>query len=498
MENSNTAASQFLAFDFGASSGRAILGEIKENKLTLKEIHRFSNEPVIFSKHLQWDILRLCHEVKQGILKCKNEGIHIRSIGVDTWGVDFGLLDEEGELMGNSYHYRDERTQGMMEKCFTKIPKEELFKETGLQFASYNTIYQLLSMAEKRDKKLYDAKTLLLMPDLINYMLTGEKVSEFTEVTTTQLYDYTKSCWKENILEKLNIPKHIFTGIIKPGMTVGSLKEDICRELNVPSIKVIAVGGHDTASAVAAVPAVGENHVFISSGTWSLLGIENDRPIINDKVYKYNFTNEGGVNDKVLLLKNIMGLWILQECKRDWEKQGKIIGFPELVSLGASEEGGKSFIDPDHELFYGPGNMPEKVKEFCRNTNQIIPESIGEIVRCVEESLALKYRWAIEKLEEITSKKIDTVHMVGGGIQDTLLCQLTANTTGKRVVAGPVEATAIGNIIVQAQASGIIKDVAHGKEIIRNSFEMVEYKAMDNEKYAVNYERFLKIISQNK
>jgi rhamnulokinase len=495
MENLNHSASQFLAFDFGASSGRAILGEIKEDKLTLKEIHRFSNEPVRFSSHLQWDILRLCHEVKQGILKCKNQEYAIESIGVDTWGVDFGLLDEEGELMGNPYHYRDERTQGMMEKCFTKIPKEELFKETGLQFASYNSIYQLLSMVENRDKKLYDAKTLLLMPDLINYMLTGQKVSEFTEVTTTQLYDYKNCCWKEEILEKLNIPKHIFTEIIKPGETVGALREEICKELNVPSIKVIAVGGHDTASAVAAVPAEGENHVFISSGTWSLLGIENMRPIINDKVYKYNFTNEGGVNDKVLLLKNIMGLWILQECKRAWEKEGENIDFPQLVCLGSSEEGGRSFIDPDHELFYAPGNMPEKVKQFCRNTNQIVPETIGEIVRCVEESLALKYKWAIEKLEDITSKKIDTIHMVGGGIQDTLLCQLTANTTGKKVVAGPVEATAIGNIIIQAQALGIVKDAAHGKEIIRNSFEMIEYRAQDNQKYTVNYEIFLKIIS---
>lgn len=495
MENLKKCAPQFLAFDFGASSGRAILGKIEEDKLTLKEIHRFSNEPVIFSNHLQWDILRLCHEVKQGLLKCKNMGCNVGSIGVDTWGVDFGLLDEEGELMGNPYHYRDDRTQGMMEKCFTKIPKEELFKETGLQFAAYNSIYQLISMVEKQDKKLYDAKTLLLMPDLINYMLTGEKVSEFTEVTTTQLYDYKNSCWNQDILEKLNIPKHMFTEIVKPGMTVGRLRESICKELNVSSIKVISVGGHDTASAVAAVPAVGENHVFISSGTWSLLGIENESPIINDKVYKYNFTNEGGVNDKVLLLKNIMGLWILQECKREWEKEGQNIGFPELVRLGADEKGGKSFIDPDHELFYAPGNMPEKVKEFCKKTNQVIPETIGEIVRCVEESLALKYRWAIEKLEEITSKSIDTIHMVGGGIQDTLLCQLTANTTGKRVVAGPVEATAIGNIIIQAQALGVIKDVTHGKEIIRNSFEMIEYKPLNNKEYAVNYEKFLKILS---
>lgn len=487
---------QFLAFDLGASSGRAFVGEFKDNRLTLKEIHRFLNEPVMFSKHLQWDILRLCHEIKQGILKCKNQGYNIESIGVDTWGVDFGLLDEDGELMSNPYHYRDDRTQDIMEKCFEYIKKEELFKETGLQFAPYNTIYQLLSMIENEDKKLYNAKTLLLMPDLINYMLTGEKVSEFTEVTTTQLYSYKNSYWNEETLEKLNIPKYIFTSIIKPGEQVGILRESICKELGISPIKVIAVGGHDTASAAAAVPGLGENHVFISSGTWSLLGIENDKPIINEKVFQYNFTNEGGVNDKVLLLKNIMGLWILQECKRAWEREGKNIGFSDMVQLAEAEAGGRCFIDPDNDLFYAPGNMPERVREFCRNTNQFVPETIGEIVRCVEESLALKYRWAIEKLEEITSRKIDTIHMVGGGIQDKLLCQLTANVTGKEVIAGPVEATAIGNIIVQAQAVGIIKNIAHGKEIIINSFEIIEYKPLDNEKYTVNYEKFLKIINK--
>lgn len=492
---SNGDGSQFLAFDFGASSGRAIVGELKDNKLTLKEVHRFSNEPVVFSEHLQWDILRLCHEVKQGILKCKSQGFNIESIGVDTWGVDFGLLDEEGELMGNPYHYRDHRTQGMMEKCFEYIKKEELFNKTGNQFASYNTIYQLLSMVNNKDKNLYNAKTLLLMPDLINYMLTGEKVSEFTEATTTQLYSYKNSYWNEEILDKLNIPKDIFTSLIKPGEQVGVLRKSLCREMGVEPIKVIAVGGHDTASAVAAVPSLGENHVFISSGTWSLLGIENYRPIINKKVYKYNFTNEGGVNDKVLLLKNIMGLWILQECKRAWEKEGKSIEFSHMVQLAEAEKGGRCFIDPDNELFYTPGNMPERVREFCKNTNQFVPQTIGEIVRCVEESLSLKYTWAIEKLEEVTCKKIDSIHIVGGGVQDKLLCQLTANITGKKVLAGPVEATAIGNIIVQAQAVGKIRDIAHGKEVIKNSFEIIEYNPVDKEKYSVNYEKFLKIIN---
>ncbi len=484
---------QLLAFDFGASSGRAIAGEIRNGRLTLKEVHRFSNDPVIFSNHLQWDILRLCHEVKQSLLKCKNLGYDIKSLGVDTWGVDFGLLDQEGELLSNPYHYRDDRTVNMMEKCFEHIGKEVLFNETGLQFASYNTIYQLLAMVQGNDRKLQLADTLLLMPDLIAYMLTGEKVSEFTEVTTTQLYSYDKKNWNEGILEKLNIPRHLFTRIVQPGEVIGTLRDRISRELNIKPVSITAVGSHDTASAASAVPAEGDSHVFISSGTWSLLGIENDAPIINDKVYRYNFTNEGGVNNKVLLLKNIMGLWIVQECKRTWELEGMSFNFAEMVALAASEKGGESFIDPDDPLFYEPGGMPEKVREFCRRTDQPVPQSVGEIIRCVEESLALKYRWAIEKLEEITARKIEAIHMVGGGIQDKLLCELTAAATNKRVLAGPVEATAIGNIIIQAQTMGLVKDREEGKQIIKNSFDVTEYKPVRDSRWEALYKRYLRI-----
>lgn len=485
---------QLLAFDFGASSGRAILGKLKDDKLELIEIHRFSNDPVMFSNHLQWDVLKLCHEIKQGILKCKLAGFNVESIGIDTWGVDFGLLDENGELLSNPYHYRDERTKDMMEKCFEYLPKEELFKRTGLQFAQYNSIYQLLSMALSSSSILKASHTLLMMPDLFNYMLTGKTFTEFTEFTTSQLYSYEEKSWDNYIIDKLNIPNNIFAPLIMPGEEVGLVKESICKELNINPIKVIAVGGHDTASAVAAVPSIEDNPVFISSGTWSLLGIENDGPIINDKVYKYNFTNEGGTNNKVLLMKNIMGLWIIQECKRAWEKEGLSLGFGEIVQMAKSEKSGISFIDPDDELFYSPGQMPEKVKQFCKNTNQPIPQSIGEIIRCVEESLALKYRWAIEKLEEITDKKIHTIHVVGGGIQDKLLCELTANATGRRVMAGPVEATAIGNLIIQAQALGKIKDQKHGRNIIKNSFEMEEYMPLNASEWDANYAKYLNIL----
>lgn len=414
MEKSMKSKSHLLALDFGASSGRAIVGEFGDDKLKLTEVHRFANDPVVFSNHLQWDILRLSHEIKQSILKCKNSGFNIKTIGIDTWGVDFGLLDEYGELLGNPFHYRDERTKNMIDKCFEYIPKEEIFKRTGLQFAQYNSIYQLLSMAQSKSKLLKMSSTLLMMPDLFNYMLTGKKFTEFTECTTSQLYNHEERNWDKYIINKLNIPLNIFAPIIMPGQIVGLVKDSICKELNIKPIEVIAVGSHDTASAAAAVPSEEDNAVFISSGTWSLLGIEIDKPIINDKVYKYNFTNEGGTNGKILLLKNIMGLWIIQECKRDWEKEGIDLSFSDIVQMAKSEKSGTSFIDPDSELFYAPGHMPDKVKQFCQNTNQPVPQTIGQIIRCVEESLALKYRWAIEKLEEITSREINTIHIVGG------------------------------------------------------------------------------------
>lgn len=486
--------SKMLAFDFGASSGRAIIGELKDNKLELKEMHRFANEPVTFANHLQWDILRLSHEVKQSLLKCKNSSEEIESIGVDTWGVDYGLLDENGELLGNPYHYRDSRTDGMVEKCFSIISKEELFNKTGLQIANFNTIYQLLGAINMDDKNLAQADTLLMTPDLINYMLTGNKVTEYTIASTSQLYNHSEKNWDKDLLEKLNIPRNIFTKIVKPGHIVGMVRESICSELNIKSVPVIAVASHDTASAVVAVPAQGNNHVYISSGTWSLLGIESDEPISTPLASKYNFTNEGGANDKIRFLKNIMGLWILQECKRAWEKDGISIGFGEMVEK-AQAVTNESYIDPDNELFYAPGHMPEKIKKYCTETGQKVPQTIGEIVRCVEESLALKYRWAIERIEEITSKKIDVIHIVGGGIQDKLLSELTSKACGRKVIAGPVEATAIGNLIIQGIALGKIKDISQGREIIRNSFEMKEYMPSDSVKWNEKYSEFSKIIN---
>lgn len=479
-----------LAYDFGASSGRAMLGEIEDGKLKIQEIHRFNNDPVVFSNHIQWDFLRLCYEVKQGLLKCKNSGFKIESIGVDTWGVDFGILDKDGELISNPYTYRDIRTKGMIEECFKIVPEKELFQSTGCQTAIYNTIYQLISLIKNKKLELREGETLLLMPDLFNYMLTGEKYSEYTEVTTTQLYDYEKGDWNYSIIKKLGIKENIFTKIIKPGEVVGTIRKSLLEELNIEDTKVIAVGGHDTASAAIAVPYEGDDHVFISSGTWSLLGIENEKALTSEEVLKYGFTNEGSATGKVLLLKNIMGLWIVQECRRAWIKEGIEIGFAEMVNKALEVEN-ESYIDPDDELFYGPNNMPNKVKEFCKRTNQKVPETMGEIVRCVEESLAFKYRWSIEKLEEITERKINGINMVGGGIQDKLLCQVTANATGRTVFAGPVEATAIGNIMIQAISLGKVKDLAHAKEIIRNSFEIKEYTP--KEEWDNKYKKYLKI-----
>lgn len=489
---------RMLACDLGASSGKVICGELDNEKLFLEEIHRFSNDPVIFLNHIHWDILRLIYEVKQGLLKAdKAFPGDISSIGVDTWGVDYGLLGKSGELLDNPYHYRDARTKGMVEKFSKLMMKEKLFHITGLQTAVFNTLYQLLAAKTLENDTLERSKALLLMPDLINYALTGVMVSEYTNVTTTQLYNFDEDDWDDTILKKIGIPKYLFGKVVKPGYVVGNIRENVCKELNISPIKVISVASHDTASAVASIPCKNENTAFISTGTWLLVGTEIDKPIISDLVQKYNFTNEGGVSNKINLIKNVVGLWLIQECKRSWEKKGICIGFPELNEMARREKGFISFVDPDDPVFFSQGDMPEKIKEYCKRTNQYIPQSIGQIIRCIEESLAFRCRWAIEKIEEVTSKKIGIIHMVGGGIRDELLCQLIANALGRKVIAGPVEATSIGNIIIQALALGEIRNIEQGREIVENSFETKEFSPEIFEEWNKNYDRFINLINRN-
>lgn len=483
---------KILAFDFGASSGRGIIGELKDNKIILKEVHRFDNEPVKLKNHLQWDFLRLVHEIKKCLLICKNNKEDIKSIGIDTWGVDYGLIDENGELINSPFHYRDNRTDDMIERCFEYISKDELLYVSGIDCNQYNTIYQLL--AEKEDKyRLENAVSMLLMPDLFNYILTGVKKAEYTIATTTQLYDYRNGNWNYDLIEKIGLPRNIFPEIIQPGKEIGELTDSIKKELDIDDCKVVSVGSHDTSSAIAAVPALDDDFIFIATGTWVMVGVENDDILVNETTKKYGLSNEGGVGEKVNLLKNIMGLWLIQESKRQWNKDGINIGFGEMVEEGLKAET-SSIINPDDKLFYSPSDMPNKIKKYCEETGQKVPETIGEIVRVIEESLALTIKYTIEGIEKATHKRYNTIHMFGGGIQDRLLCQLVADATEKEVITGPKEATSMGNILLQGIGLGEIENIKQGRQIVRNSIEISRYIPQNDNDLRVKYDRYIDLL----
>lgn len=491
---------KFLAFDFGASSGRAMLATFDGEKITLEEKHRFSNDPVNINGDLHWDALRLFFEIKQGILKCANSGDRdIDCIGIDTWGVDYGLLDKNDKLLGNPFHYRDTRTDGMYDEAFKKVSKEEIFNSTGIAYNWFNTVFQLLSARLSDDVSLNNAKTMLFMPDLFNFFLTGEKRTEYTIASTSQMFDSQKHEWAYDMLKKLDIPTDIFADMIYPGEKVGTLKPELAEELGVEQIPVIAVASHDTGSAVASVPVVDQkDFIYISSGTWSLMGVELDEPRVTKEALEYNFTNEGGVNKTIRFLKNIMGLWLIQESRRQWEREGELLSFDELEKQANEAAPFESLIDPDYHEFQTPGNMPKRIKKYCEMTGQKVPETKGEIIRCIAQSLAFKYRQTVEGMEDVTGNKYNVINIVGGGIKDKMICQFTANATKRVVNAGPVEATSIGNVIVQAIAMGAIKDLNEGRQIVRNSFDIAEYTPQDNEAWDAAYENWKNIIEKMK
>ena len=486
---------QVLAFDFGASSGRAILGRLEDGKIIMEEVHRFSNDPVKIGKTMYWDTLRQFFEIKQGIVKAKLNG-GFESLGIDTWGVDFGLLDEKGNLLESAVHYRDDRTIGRQEEAFQRIEKEKLYHLTGIQFNNFNTIFQLYSLVQDRPELLERAKTLLLTPDLFNYFLTGEKKAEYTMVTTTQLMDARTKEWSEEILQALSIPKTILPEIVSSGTVIGTISEDICEELGIEPAKVIAVASHDTQSAVVAVPTDEEDFIFISCGTWSLFGTELKEAVINDTSYALDVSNEGGYGNAFTFLKNIIGLWLAQESRRQWIREGKEYSFGELEKLALEAEPFQNFIDPDSPEFNAAGDIPGRIRKFCEKTGQRVPETIGEVMCCINQSLALKYRYALEQIEECTGKHFDKIHMIGGGIQSRLLCQMTASASNRKVIAGPVEATALGNIAVQLMALGEIKDVKEARQIVANSETTYEYEPQDKEKWDKAYERFVRMIQK--
>lgn len=473
-----TRPARFLAFDLGAESGRAFVGSLVGDRLRVIEVHRFANGPVRVQGSLQWDAHRLWSEIKHGLAQATSTyGRELCSIGLDTWGVDFGLLAPDDTLLGNPGHYRDSRTDGMMEEAFKLVPRSELYQRTGIQFLQLNSLYQLLALVRAGSPALAAASTFLLMADLFNFWLTGRKACEFTIATTSQCFDPRAGDWARDMLAKLEIPTRVFGEVVRPGTILGPVQPSVIGEIDASPIPVVATAAHDTASAVAAVPATGGDHIFLSSGTWSLMGVEVSEPIINEQSLGYNFTNEGGVGGTFRLLKNILGLWLVQECRREWVARGEAVSYQELTRLAArssnaSRPGTVGLISLRDRRFLSPDHMPATIRAYCRETGQNIPQTRGEIIRCVLESLALEYRRVAEELDELLGRRSPVVHMIGGGARNELLNQWTADVTNRPVIAGPIEATAVGNILVQAQAVGEIGTLAEGRDVVRRSFDL--------------------------
>lgn len=487
------ATRKFLAFDLGAESGRGVLGHFDGEHLKLDELHRFANGGIRVLDSLHWDVLRLWNEMKVALSICAQKNSNLSGIGIDTWGVDFGLLGRGDVLLGFPYHYRDSRTDGMLEEAFHRLPQSTLFERSGCQFLQINTLYQLLSMIVHKSPLIEVAETFLMIPDLFNFWLTGHKVCEFTDATTTQFYDPRMNNWSEEICTVLSVPSEILPEIVQPGTQLGTLLPSVAAETGLAAVPIIAPACHDTGSAVAAVPAQGNDWAYISSGTWSLMGIEVPAPIITKQALDLNFTNEGGVENTFRFLKNIMGLWLVQECRRTWAQAGEKMSYTQITQLAEKAKPFTALIDPDDDVFLPPGDMPDRIIDYCKRTGQTLPSDVGEILRCTLESLALKYRWVLEKLEVVRGKAIDVIHIVGGGAQNGTLCQFTADAAGTPVIAGPIEATAIGNIAVQAIACGSIGSISEAREVVRRSFSVSLYEPQNSPGWDEAYGRFLKI-----
>jgi rhamnulokinase len=485
-----------LALDLGAESGRAILGSLAGDQLTLEEVHRFANEPVHVGAHLYWDFPGLLREIKKGIRLAHQKAGRIDGLAVDTWGVDYGLLDGTGELLGNPVHYRDRRIDNILPLVFSKIDPKEIYRQTGIQVMSINTSCQLAALKKENPDLLDWAQDLLFMPGLITYFLSGIKANDTTITSTSQLYNPVNEDWAFDMIDKLSLPKKLFKPVIKPVTILGGFAPQVAKELGLDT-KVIAIGGHDTASAVAAVPALEERFAYISCGTWSLIGTELPGPLINDQAQSLNFTNEVGVENRIRLLKNVIGLWILQQCRQSWAKKGVNYDYVQLSNLAASAEPWRTIIDPDEPDFLNPSDMCEAITNYAKKTGQPVPETTGAVVRCILESLALKYWWVIERLQELTGSSFNNIHMVGGGTKNEFLCQLAADVTGRPVVSGPVEATAIGNVLTQALALGRISDLAELRRVVQASFPPKTYQpSVKPEATAEVKQKFLRLINQ--
>ncbi|MDQ8194558.1 rhamnulokinase [Coraliomargarita sp. SDUM461004] len=481
----------YLAVDLGAGSGRVLAGEFDGQRIELHELNRFENKPIELPDGWHWNITDLYQNILDGLKaaakKYRNRPI---SVGIDTWGVDYGLLDADGRLIGTPYQYRDNRTDGMMASAFEKVSKKEIYEATGIQFMFFNSIFQLLSEVEKRNPAINIAEDLLFIPDLLGYWLTGQKTQERSIVSTTQLYNPTKKDWDYSLIERLNLPKQLFKKISDASDSLGQLRTSVQDYTGLKKLKVVTVGGHDTASAVAAVPSQAKTPAFLSSGTWSLMGLELAEPIISEQSFADAFTNEIGVNGTVRFLKNICGLWLIQESRRYWLNNGHDYGYAEMAGLAEKVTPFRSLINPDAPCFAEAGRMPEKIQAFCRETKQQVPETPGEVIRCIYESLALRYAEIWSKLSHYAHETPDCLHIVGGGCQDKLLNQFTACAIGATVKAGPVEATGLGNIMAQMLADGTINTLNEGRTIVDQSFPTQIYQPEDSAAWDGAKERF--------
>jgi rhamnulokinase len=485
----------FLAFDLGAESGRAVLGTLRGRRLSVHEVRRFPNTPLPLAGHIHWNVYALFNEIKTAMREGASAiGARPESVGVDAWGVDFGLLARDGNLLGLPFCYRDHRNIGAMEEYFKLVPRPALYEATGIQFMPFNTLFQIYAMVRERSPLLGAAADLLFMPDLFNYLLTGKKSAEFTIATTSQMLDPRTKAWIPGLFQAMGLSKKLLQAIIEPGTVLGPLAEEVARETGLSGVPVVATAGHDTAAAVAAVPAEGRDWAYISSGTWSLVGVEETAPVISQRSLESNFTNEGGVGGTVRFLKNVTGLWLVQGCRKAWAEDGPL-SYEDLVRSAAEAPAFSAYIDPDHPGFLNPPDMPEAISGYCRRTGQKPPASRADTVRALFEGLAFKYRYVIDQLRFVLGHPIGKIHVIGGGSRNELLCRFTADATGLPVVAGPAEATAVGNILVQAMAMGRVASPAEIRAIIRGSFELRTYEPADTATWDTAYARFKDVLA---
>lgn len=483
---------RFIGFDLGAESGRCVVATLRNERIELKEVHRFATHNVRDGESFHWDIHAITGELVEGLTLARKEfGACFDGIGVDTWGVDYVLIDRSGGVLGLPYHYRDQRTDHMMEEAFEIVPREALYKSTGIQFAQFNTVFQLLAESRQSPSLLERADAMLLMPDYLNYFLSGSKNAEFSIASTTSLGDPRTRDWSWELIDKFGYPRKIFPTMIEPGTRVGTLRPDLADRTGIDlQTPIIASTGHDTASAVVSVPASGEHWAFLSSGTWSLMGVELEAPLLNETAMRCNFTNEGGFQGTTRFLKNIIGLWPIQECRRYWLESGKEFSYARLAELAKEESPARAWVDLDDPRYLKPGDMPGKILSYLAETRQEASSSPGFIIRVVLESLAFTYRRTIRDIERVTGKKFEKLHAVGGGIQNELLTQFTANAIGLPVIAGPIEGTIVGNVGVQATAMGAVGNLQEWRAMVARSFPLKEYHPTDSEYFSENEERF--------